>query len=94
MKKYFIIRNFRGTCLSVKMLKVYMIRERLGTPAPECYAKDSSPFIILCDVWSCTQKICVKRPIFKSGYCEQSAGMPFPCVPTLLHPYISDKFVL
>jgi len=33
MIKYFVIRNFRGTCSSVKMLKGYMVRERLGTPA-------------------------------------------------------------
>jgi len=25
-------KNFRGTCLSVKMLKGYMVRKRLGTP--------------------------------------------------------------
>jgi len=28
----FITRNFRVTCLYVKMLKEYMVRERLGTP--------------------------------------------------------------
>ena len=28
-----VIRNFRGTCSSVKMVKGYMFRERLGTPA-------------------------------------------------------------
>jgi len=32
MIKYFIIRNFRGTCSSAEMLKGYMVRERLGTP--------------------------------------------------------------
>ena len=32
MIKYFVIRNFRGTCSSVGMLKGYMVRERLGTP--------------------------------------------------------------
>jgi len=30
MIKYFVIRNFRGTCSSVEMLKGYMVRERLG----------------------------------------------------------------
>jgi len=30
--KYFVIRNFRGTCSSVGMLKGYMVRERLGAP--------------------------------------------------------------
>jgi len=29
----FVWRNFRGTCLSVKMLKGYMARESSGTPA-------------------------------------------------------------
>jgi len=28
----FVVRNFRGTCLSVEMLKQYMVRKRLGTP--------------------------------------------------------------
>jgi len=28
----FVIRNFRGTCSSVEMLKGCMVRERLGTP--------------------------------------------------------------
>jgi len=32
MIKYFVIRHFRGTCSSVRMLKGYMVRERLGTP--------------------------------------------------------------
>jgi len=36
MIKYFIIRNFRGTYSSVEMLKRYMVRKRLGTPALEC----------------------------------------------------------
>jgi len=31
----FVIRNFRGTCSSVKMLKGYMVRERFGTAALE-----------------------------------------------------------
>jgi len=31
----FVIRNFRGTCLSVGMPKWSMIRERLGTPNQE-----------------------------------------------------------
>jgi len=31
MIKYFVMRNFRDTCLSVKMLKGYIVRERLGT---------------------------------------------------------------
>ena len=35
MIKYFVIRNFRGTCQSVGMLKGYMVRKRLGTPALE-----------------------------------------------------------
>jgi len=29
----FVIRNFRGTCSSIEMLKGYMARESLGTPA-------------------------------------------------------------
>jgi len=29
---FFVIRNFRGTCSSIEMLKVYMARESLGTP--------------------------------------------------------------
>ena len=33
MIKYFLIRNVRGTCSSVEILKGYMFRERLGTPA-------------------------------------------------------------
>jgi len=28
----FVIRNFMGMCSSVKILKGYMVRERLGTP--------------------------------------------------------------
>jgi len=28
----FVIRNFRGTCSSIEMLKGYMARESLGTP--------------------------------------------------------------
>jgi len=28
----FVIRNFRGTYLSIEMLKGYMARESLGTP--------------------------------------------------------------
>jgi len=32
MIKYFVIRNFRGTCSSVEMLKGYMVTERLGIP--------------------------------------------------------------
>ena len=30
-----VIRYFRGTCLSVEMLKEYMVRERLRTPGLE-----------------------------------------------------------
>ena len=30
--KYFVIRNFRGTCSSVGILKGYIVRERLGIP--------------------------------------------------------------
>jgi len=39
----YVIRNFRGTCPSVEMLKGYMARVSLGTPALrdifllECY---------------------------------------------------------
>jgi len=33
MIQYFATRNFRGTCSSDEMLKGYMVRERLGTPA-------------------------------------------------------------
>ena len=32
MLKCFVIRNFRDTYSSIKMLKGYMVRERLGTP--------------------------------------------------------------
>jgi len=28
----FVIRNFRGTCSSIEVLKGYMARESLGTP--------------------------------------------------------------
>ena len=28
----FVIRNIRGTCSSVEMLKGYMVKERLGNP--------------------------------------------------------------
>jgi len=31
MLKYFVIRNVKGTCSSVGMLKEYMVRGRLGT---------------------------------------------------------------
>jgi len=40
----FVVRNFRGTCSSSEKLKVYMIRERLGTPAL-CYGMGSSSAI-------------------------------------------------
>ena len=30
---FFVIRSFRGTCFSVKLMTGYMVRERLGTPA-------------------------------------------------------------
>ena len=33
MIKCVVIANFRGACASVKMLKGYMVRERLGSPA-------------------------------------------------------------
>jgi len=29
----FVVRKFRGTCSSVEMLKGYMVRDGLGTPA-------------------------------------------------------------
>jgi len=32
MKKYFVIRNIRGKCSSVGVLKGYMVRDRLETP--------------------------------------------------------------
>jgi len=32
MIKYFVIKNFRGTCSSVEMLKGYIVSERLGIP--------------------------------------------------------------
>jgi len=35
-----------------------------------CYARDRH----LCDVWSCTSKIWVKRHIFESGYYEKGMG--------------------
>jgi len=35
MIKYFVMRNLRGTCLSVEMLKGYIVRERSGTPELE-----------------------------------------------------------
>ena len=31
----FFIRHFRGTCLSIEILKGHMVRESLGTPALE-----------------------------------------------------------
>ena len=31
--RLFDIRNFRGTCSSIEMLKGYMVKESLGTPA-------------------------------------------------------------
>ena len=31
----FVIRNYRGTCSSIEMLKWYMAKEALGTPAVE-----------------------------------------------------------
>jgi len=31
----YVIRNLRGTCSSVEILKVYMVRERLGTSGLE-----------------------------------------------------------
>jgi len=33
MIKYFVLRNFRGTCSSVEMPKGYMVTKRLGTSA-------------------------------------------------------------
>jgi len=41
----FVIRNYRGTCLSVEMLKGYMVREKLKTPSLE---KPHSAFQRLC----------------------------------------------
>jgi len=35
MIKYFVMRNFGSTWLSVEMLKGYMVRERLGIPGLE-----------------------------------------------------------
>jgi len=32
---FFVTKNFRGTCSSVEMLKGYMVKESLGTPALE-----------------------------------------------------------
>jgi len=32
MIKYFVIRNFSGTCSFVEMLRGYIVRERLETP--------------------------------------------------------------
>jgi len=32
MIKYSVIKNFRGTCSPVEILKGCMVRERLGTP--------------------------------------------------------------
>ena len=32
---FLILKNFRGTCSSIEMLKGYMVRERLGTPVLE-----------------------------------------------------------
>jgi len=32
MVKYFVIKDFRGTCSLVEMLKGYIVKERLGTP--------------------------------------------------------------
>jgi len=45
---FFVIRKFRGrpTCSSVKMLKGYMVRERLGTPDPDAssYCKATNSY--------------------------------------------------
>jgi len=43
MKKYFIIRNFRGTCSSVEILMGYIVRKRLGIPGIE----DEKYYILL-----------------------------------------------
>jgi len=32
MTKYFVMRNIRGTCSFVRMLKGYIVKGRLGTP--------------------------------------------------------------
>jgi len=37
------------------------------------YARSSLLFIHLCDVRNCTQEICVKRHIFKSGYYKKKS---------------------
>jgi len=34
MIKYFVMRNFRGTCSFVEILKGCMIKEKLETPDP------------------------------------------------------------
>jgi len=34
--RLFVLRNFRGACSSVDMLKGYMVRKRLGTPVLGC----------------------------------------------------------
>jgi len=48
MIKHFVIRKFWGTCSFVKMLKGYMVRERMGTPGlrGERFDEDQSPFIL------------------------------------------------
>jgi len=37
----FFIRNFRGTCSSIEMLKGYMARESLGTPVLDLNLRNS-----------------------------------------------------
>jgi len=41
----FVIRNFRGRCSSIEMMKGYMVRERLGNPALQHDRKTISDFV-------------------------------------------------
>jgi len=43
----FVIRHFRGTCSSIEILKGYMARESLRTPALKQHLGDSERLIIV-----------------------------------------------
>jgi len=48
----FICRNGEGTCLSVEMLKGYMVRERLRTPALDQWAANHYLHRLFCELFS------------------------------------------
>jgi len=57
MIKYFVTRKFRGTYPYVKMLKGFMVKERLGThvlcDARACYVKSIPKLIYLNELGQC-----------------------------------------